>query len=43
MYGDVEMRLQAELEAIRQAGLWKGERGSRGRRAPAWPWPDARS
>jgi len=26
MYGDVKVRLQAELEAIRQAGLWKGER-----------------
>ncbi len=26
MYGDVKIRLQAELEAIRQAGLWKGER-----------------
>jgi glycine C-acetyltransferase len=26
MYGEVEVRLQAELEAIRQAGLWKGER-----------------
>ena len=26
MYGDVKVRLQGELEAIRQAGLWKGER-----------------
>ncbi len=26
MYGDVKIRLQGELEAIRQAGLWKGER-----------------
>jgi glycine C-acetyltransferase len=26
MYGDVKIRLQDELEAIRQAGLWKGER-----------------
>ncbi|HEX6210701.1 MAG TPA: glycine C-acetyltransferase [Methylomirabilota bacterium] len=26
MYGDVEVRLQGELEAIRRAGLWKGER-----------------
>jgi glycine C-acetyltransferase len=26
MYGDVEVRLRAELEAIRQAGLWKAER-----------------
>ena len=26
MYGEVQTRLQAELEAIRQAGLWKGER-----------------
>ena len=26
MYGDVKVRLQAELETIRQAGLWKGER-----------------
>ena len=25
MYGEVQVRLQAELEAIRQAGLWKGE------------------
>jgi glycine C-acetyltransferase len=26
MYGDVAVRLRAELETIRQAGLWKGER-----------------
>jgi glycine C-acetyltransferase len=26
MYGEVQARLRAELEAIRQAGLWKGER-----------------
>jgi glycine C-acetyltransferase len=26
MYGEVQVRLQAELDAIRQAGLWKGER-----------------
>jgi glycine C-acetyltransferase len=26
MYGDVKARLQSELDAIRQAGLWKGER-----------------
>jgi glycine C-acetyltransferase len=26
MYGQVRQRLQAELEAIREAGLWKGER-----------------
>ena len=26
MYGDVRVRLQAELEAIREAGLWKAER-----------------
>ena len=26
MYGDVKDRLQGELDAIRQAGLWKGER-----------------
>ena len=26
MYGDVKARLQAELEAIREAGLWKAER-----------------
>jgi glycine C-acetyltransferase len=26
MYGEVQTRLQAELETIRQAGLWKGER-----------------
>ena len=26
MYGDVEVRLQAELKAIRHAGLWKAER-----------------
>jgi glycine C-acetyltransferase len=26
MYGEVKVRLQAELEEIRQAGLWKGER-----------------
>jgi glycine C-acetyltransferase len=26
MYGDVAVRLQGELEAIRRAGLWKGER-----------------
>jgi glycine C-acetyltransferase len=26
MYGEVQAKLRAELEAIRQAGLWKGER-----------------
>jgi glycine C-acetyltransferase len=26
MYGDVKVRLQGELDAIRRAGLWKGER-----------------
>ena len=26
MYGEVKVRLQAELEAIREAGLWKAER-----------------
>src|SRR5919108_4228175 len=26
MYGDVKARLQKELDAIRQAGLWKDER-----------------
>jgi hypothetical protein len=26
MYGDIAVRLRAELETIRQAGLWKGER-----------------
>ena len=36
MYGDVRVRLQGELEAIRQAGLWKKSSACcRGRRAPA--------
>ena len=26
MYGEMKARLQAELEAIREAGLWKAER-----------------
>ncbi|MBI3105733.1 MAG: glycine C-acetyltransferase, partial [Candidatus Rokubacteria bacterium] len=26
MYGEVRTRLQAELDEIREAGLWKGER-----------------
>ena len=31
MYGEVQIRLKAELEAIRQAGLWKSERVLEGR------------
>jgi len=30
MYGDVKNRLQAELDVIRQAGLWKDERSIQG-------------
>jgi len=37
MYGQIRQRLQAELEGIREAGLWKGERvmeGPQGARVP---------
>jgi glycine C-acetyltransferase len=37
MYGDVKLRLERELEAIRDAGLWKSERvidGPQGARVP---------